>query len=410
MRRAALTLFILGAACGSKPEPKTGPLSHGVYVWQRAWNQPVVEAVADRLDAFGLAVVLAAEVTFDDARRPRVAWAALDHKTLASPGAPITFAIRVGTGHRPDTNAPLTTLAVESITRMRKAHIKVAGVQIDFDAATADLADYAAWLKILRKRLKPLKVELSITALPTWMTSPVFKDVLAHVDYWVLQVHSLQPPKAPTKLTTLCDPATARQAVGRAATYDTPFWVALPTYGYRVGFAPDGHYLGVQAEQRRVWPPGTTTHTIRADAVAMKGLLDDWTTRRPSVMQGVMWYRLPIDGEQLNWRWTTLAELISHRTVAADLKVLTTMARPGLVDVSLTNHGTADARVRPVELTLAAPPLAMDALRGFRVAAHGNTVRFEADSRDVVQPGETIPVGWVRKATTDATPPTVRLQ
>lgn len=59
------------------------------------------------------------------------------------------------------------TQIVEQIGRWRAAGNRVAGVQIDFDARTKHLADYAAFLVDLRRRL-PKDCRLGVTGLLDW--------------------------------------------------------------------------------------------------------------------------------------------------------------------------------------------------------------------------------------------------
>jgi hypothetical protein len=77
------------------------------------------------------------------------------------------------------------------LARWRKAGNRVAGVQIDFDARTHHLEDYAAFLKDLRRRL-PSGCQLGITGLLDWSSNgnPRALDSLAGVvDELVLQIY-----------------------------------------------------------------------------------------------------------------------------------------------------------------------------------------------------------------------------
>lgn len=53
----------------------------------------------------------------------------------------------------------------------KEAGIKLAGIEIDFDAPTAKLVEYQQLLRTLRQNL-PAELKLSITALPDWLNSP----------------------------------------------------------------------------------------------------------------------------------------------------------------------------------------------------------------------------------------------
>jgi hypothetical protein len=71
----------------------------------------------------------------------------------------------------------------------RAAGNDIAGIQIDFDAATRGLADYAAFLKALRKEL-PQGIQLSVTGLLDWSSggdAPALNALAGTVDEVVLQ-------------------------------------------------------------------------------------------------------------------------------------------------------------------------------------------------------------------------------
>ncbi len=77
------------------------------------------------------------------------------------------------------------------LDRWTAAGSRVAGLQIDFDARTRHLEDYAAFLRDLRRRLPP-RYRLSITGLLDWSANgdPAGLDALAGVaDELVLQIY-----------------------------------------------------------------------------------------------------------------------------------------------------------------------------------------------------------------------------
>lgn len=80
---------------------------------------------------------------------------------------------------------------ITQLTRWRAAGNRVVGLQIDFDARTRHLEDYAGFLKDLRRRL-PRDCRLGITGLLDWSSNgdPQGLDALAGaVDEVVLQIY-----------------------------------------------------------------------------------------------------------------------------------------------------------------------------------------------------------------------------
>jgi len=104
------------------------------------------------------------------------------------PGTDIWMVVRVETLRWP---APVYQQVLAQLARWRTAGNRVVGIQIDFDARTRHLEDYAAFLKDLRRRL-PADCRLGITGLLDWSSNgdPKGLDALASVvDEVVLQIY-----------------------------------------------------------------------------------------------------------------------------------------------------------------------------------------------------------------------------
>ena len=230
----ALILFGLTAARSSIA---AAGLPQEVYVWQRAWTEPVRRAVVERSAAFARLVVLKAEVTWQEGK-PQLAQVPVDYQALAQSKRPVGLALRVGpyAGSFASTNAAaiyLAELAQRLVAEARTAGVTPSELQLDFDCASARLDGYRTWVEAIRTRVAP--VPLAVTALPAWLGQAAFKPLVRAAGAYVLQVHSLERPKGFDAAFTLCDPTAASRAVGAAAEIGVPFRVALPTYGYPGG-------------------------------------------------------------------------------------------------------------------------------------------------------------------------------
>ena len=409
MKRAlhlALLTFALAEVAGAAPAataPATPVLPPEVYVWQRAWTEPVRGAMRAHAGSFSNLVVLAAEVTWKQGN-PTLVRVPLDFALLRSLPCPVGLALRIGPFGGPfATNDPtaqwLASVARSLTSQAATNQLPLSELQLDFDCAAAKLDGYRLWVEALRQRVAP--VPLRITALPAWLGRPGFGALARATDGYVLQVHSLDRPKYFDAPFTLCDPVAARQAVLRAAQVGVPFRVALPTYGYLVAFAPGGQFVGLSAEgPAQNWPANARLREVRADAPALAELVQDWATNRPTALRGVIWYRLPVPGDTLNWRWPTLAALLDGRSPRASLRAITRRVEPGLIEVSLANDGELDSATR---LTVAARwraarLVAGDALRGFELLESGaSAARFQTKSSPCrLSPGDRRVVGWLR--------------
>lgn len=398
-------LLALGlTAC--RQEPRTsGPLANDAYVWQRAWTPSVTQAVRTHAGAFGMLSVLVGEVTWTSTA-PQVVRVTPHFATLQTvpQDTEIGIALRVGSFHGPfapdDATARfLRRTARECLDEATKSRVAVAEFQIDFDCAERHLDGYRVWIEALRRELAPVPVVF--TALPSWLNRSAFRRLAASSDGFVLQVHSLARPRLLHEPAVLCDPVAARQAVERAAqsTAGVPFRVALPTYGYLLAFGSNNAYLGASAEgPLPARPSGTQYRELSADPSAMAPLVADWTGDRPASMKGLIWYRLPVEGDRFNWQWRTLETVMAGRTPAARLEAFLDSPSEGLTEVRVVNQGSAD-RTGPVAIRLSwsgARRLGADGIRGFEAVFTGpNDVLF-TNAICRLPAGEGSRIGWVR--------------
>jgi len=411
MNRRFIVLCLAGAAVlgivlwlWPKPEPRaSGHLHQEVYVWQRAWNEPVLAAITGQATNFAQLIALCAEVTWQRGQ-PSVIRVPLKHDALRQAGRPCGLALRIGPFPGPfaaddDRVNWLIRLAADLLAEAATNQIAVAELQIDFDCAESKLDGYRLWVEAIRRQVAPTPVV--ITALPAWLKQRAFRGLIAAADAYVLQVHSLERPRRVDVPFTLCDPAAARRAVERAARFGRPFRVALPTYGYVMAFDAAGRFIGLSAEGPAMnWPPGVQLREVRADPEALAGLVKAWMTDRPEPLRGVIWYRLPVRGESLNWPWPTLSMVMAGNIPQASLRAEARRPKPGLVEVDLVNGGQADY-VGGVEVRLRwshAKRVACDGLAGFEpVDAGSHGVHFKSSGPAIrLGPGQTTVTGWAR--------------
>ena len=393
----ALTGLWRSLGAGEPPWPQE------VYVWQRVWTPPVKTALRQHGGAFSNVVALAAEVSWQQGR-PQIVRVPLDFELLRSLKTPVGLALRVGSypgPFAPDDPAVrrLTALATELVAQAATNHLLLSELQLDFDCAESKLAGYRVWLEALRPRVAP--VPLTLTTLPTWLKRAEFVPLVKAADGFVLQVHSVERPKSFDAPFTLCDPVAARLAVTKAAQAGVPFRVALPTYGYVLAFAPEGKFVGLSAEgPAKNWPANAKLREVRAEAPALAELVQGWATNRPPNLRGVIWYRLPIEGDTLNWRWPTLAAILALRSPRESLRATTRRVEAGLIEVSLANTGELDlsARLAVAARWRGARLVAGDALRGFElVEVNAVAARFQTPAQPCrLLPGEVRVIGWLR--------------
>lgn len=284
----------------------------------------------------------------------------------------------------------------------REAGLEPAELQIDFDCAESKLDGYRVWVEAVRRQISPTTV--TITALPCWLNqTAAFGRLIAATDGYVLQVHSFQQPKAFEGNPCLCDPEAAKKAVEKAARLGKPFRVALPTYGYVVAFDRAGNLLGISAEgSAGNWPEDAHVQVMHSDPVAMAELVRTWTQERPANLSGIIWYRLPVATDCLNWQWSTLRAVMNGEAPKAKLLVQARRSKPKLVEIDLINTGSADANpdvcvsVRWTDARV----VASDALGGFSsLLANSTELRLQGPTTALslpLRPGEKRTIGWIR--------------
>lgn len=413
-RRPALVWIAVAAALGGAvvwlavPRGRAaGPLPDGAYVWQRRFGPEVRQAVREA-GALSPLVFLAAEVD-PTVEPPRVTRLDLDGAFLRALGRPVGLALRIGPLHgtfagRPATAERLLGLAARTAAAARAAGLAVAELELDYDCPASKLADYAAWVKRVRRAVAP--VPTVITALPTWLAEPrAMGELIAAADGFVLQVHSLERPMSAAAPLVLCDPRAAKAAVEEAARFGRPFRVALPTYGYIAAFEPRGRLLGLAAEGPALnWPTEVKLVTASADPAAMAGLVAGWRRDRPRELAGILWYRLPVAGDRQAWPAATFRAVRQGRTPRPALAATARAAAgdPALLDVALANAGEAPGPL-PAALRLQwsgpAALLAADGLALYRVRPDGPgrlLLTRRAAEASAIAPGDERPVGWVR--------------
>ncbi|MEO7298087.1 MAG: DUF3142 domain-containing protein [Verrucomicrobiota bacterium] len=400
-------IFILLAGivflCTTRPaSPRVrGALAHEAYVWQRDWNEAVRDAVSQHGNSFRELILLNAEVTWKG-NTPQVVRVPIDYATVKKTYANIGLALRIGpySGNfsSDDSTANfIASLAASLIGQAQSNSIEVAELQIDFDCASSKLDGYRLWVQAIKRKVSPTPV--TITALPSWMRLRAFAKLARSSENYVLQVHSLERPKDFNAPFTLCDPLEAKRAIERAAKIGVPFRVALPTYGYLLAFDSTGKFLSLSAEGGfKKQPIDAQIREARADPIELANLIQTWTTNRPALLRGIIWYRLPTNDDILNWRWPTLAAMLAARSPKESFRAETRRVEPGLVEINLVNDGDLDISSRLV-IEVHWPNarlVASDGLRGFETSDESpGKIKFQSKAHRLPA-GEKQTIGWLR--------------
>ena len=397
----ATSAAVAFCSCSRQQQRVAGPIEQDVYVWQRLWTSQVLDAISRFGTNFTAVVALNAEVTWQNGG-PSLTHVPIDWGGLRAQGRAVGLALRVGPFAGPGRvedgpGRSLVRIAQSLVAEARTNHVSVSELQIDFDCAESGLDAYRVWVAGVRAAIRP--IPLTITTLPSWLKHAAFTRLVAATDGFVLQVHSLEHPEGAGAGFSLCNPRLARQAVERAARVGIPFRVALPTYGYVLAFDPAGKFVGLSAEgPARAWPADSLAREVRAQPEDMAGLVREWTRDRPRTLRGLIWYRLPVAGDRLNWSWPTLASVMAGKVPLAKLRYQLQQPQPGLAEIELINDGDGDyeGAIQLKARWSDARLIASDAWIGVRATdERSDSLRFEARTLRLPA-GEQRSLGWLR--------------
>ena len=372
--------------------PRYRYLPSDAYVWQRRWTPAVDDALAESSDLIRAWRVLVAEA---DAHG-NWSFASVDWTALRRTNRPVIFVVRIDGQLAHFNESSMVDEIAGMISQWRRSPPPVAGIEIDYDCATAQLAVYARFLAMLRVRVDRA-VPLSITALPTWLSSPEVNEVFAQADEINLQVHAVQNPHL-----GLFDRQRARVWIEELAQHTTkPFRVALPAYGSRVSWREDGSLLAVEGEMPLLMG-GDAAVELMASPREVAALVGDLRDNSPANLVGIVWFRLPTDDDRRAWSIATWRAVVLgvplHTRVEATIGQSNT---PGMNILVLTNTGDLDAEL-PLSVELPSSCVVGDGANGYTLAARAVRLTLQRQQTGILHSHHQRIIGWMRCAPTQS--------
>lgn len=375
-------------------------------MWQRVWSAPLEQSLQQATPDVRCWRVLSLQIGAQSAPLS----VAINWTALAATKRPVVAVVRIEGARIAAYDAALSTNLSSQITRHLQDALAqsaqhgatLAGIEIDHDCATSQLAAYAAWLQQLRAawRAQPAskqlsQLPLSITALPAWRVSPDLPALLLRADESVLQVHAVQRPSA-----GLFDaPSAQHWAKAWAQIAPHPFRLALPCYGSRVGYNEWGETIAVESEAG-VTLRSTHEQELTASPREVSALLTWFKTQMPEHLAGIVWFRLPTSNDQRAWRLSTWQAVVQGRVQAAVEHALTVSLRPnqpGLFDVVLHNAADFDVDL-PAVIALPASAQAADGRQGYAIDLLNRPARLVRRQAGWLRPHSDLTIGWIRLA------------
>jgi hypothetical protein len=396
-------LAVLGLAMidALSPAGHPAPLASDVYIWQRQWTPAVSAAIAESAGDIQAWRVLALE--WDGSGRWRET--AFDDAVLQRTGKPVIAVVRIDGQLANWDEAVLLAGITDLLARWERRGIRPAGVEIDHDCATARLPAYARFLALLRAKLAAqenagadavratggARLALSITALPTWLNSPLLDQVLAQADDVVLQIHAVQDPRF-----GLFNADQARTWLKQfAARRQTAWRVALPAYGTRVVWNTDGGIAAIESE-RPVLMGSAQGSELMASPSAIAEFMARIEHSPPRGLAGWVWFRLPTDEDERAWSVSTWRTVVRRSPLRAAVIVnAAPAASTGLHDIQIINEGNADAPL-PAALRIDGACLAADGINGYVLERDAKGAWLRREREGLLRAGHRRVVGWVR--------------
>ncbi len=383
---------------------RKSPLPAQAFVWQRGWKPEVSAAVRSAAPLAALHI-LAAEVHFK-ADKPEITNVEPDWRALQDFRGQIGAVLRIHasaakTHWNEAALQAVHDLAVSTLARYAAGGIALAELQLDYDCPESRLTDYTRMVHDLKAAMPATTVR--ITALPAWLNQSAVGALLAESPGYVLQVHSLHLPQHGGPV-TLIDLDETRQAVSRAVKFGVPFRVALPTYSCVLEFDEKGAVKEVYGEDL---PAGMSLSERRyavldSDAFALAELMAAWRQHAPELMQAVIWYRLPVASDRLNWPAATLQKIVRGATLRRGWSGMIKVRTEGQSEIVLRQNGDApdDLPTQIVVEWQGDKAEAADGLRGYTTLEQDpGRIRFQLGQRSRygrVWPGQEIVIGWAR--------------
>lgn len=384
MKGLALGLLLV-AGCQKSAPP---PLTIEAYVWQSPDRIEVKQSMTKATGVVSRLHVRAAEMKWIGGRFET-------QRTLTKLPAPgCGLVVRIGASASQLEWTPPQIEAVAAVFR-ELAKLGPSEIQCDYDCPQQRLGRYRILLDLLQSAVGTIPV--LPTTLPSWLGEPEFKKLVDGRHGYVLQVHSLQLPKRPGEPVLIFSPEAARAAARKAAELKVPFRIAMATYGCEVRFDAGGKVTDVISEDTADASTVERSYAL-ADPVESARLVREWTNDPPNGLKGIVWYRLPVEGDRRNWQWETF-QRVTRGEEDSSKPAFEASSGPGARDLFVMNHGHFPVRL-PREIVVSSPVTAADGAGAYRLEQKADGLHFQlrTDIWPWLDPGKKIPTGWLRVA------------
>jgi hypothetical protein len=189
----------------------------------------------------------------------------------------------------------------------------------------------------------------------------------------------------------------ALQAVEKASRIGVPFKVALPTYGSAVLCDPQGNWLDVISEDSARLPESGHLVEVMSSPQDALAMLKQWKAQRPPNLVGVVWYRVPVEGDKRNWSWPQFLAVIQGKTPHPELEARLETQAEGFDNIVIYNLGEGDGSLPSTILLKVQNVIAYDGAFGYNAKEVEHGLIFSAANKKPLAAGGRASIGWVRR-------------
>ena len=224
----------------------------------------------------------------------------------------------------------------------------------------------------------------------------------------MLQIHSVNDPRL-----GLFNAAQGWQWVQQLSKISTvPYLIALPAYGSTVISTASGYKVESETPLRGQLNDTHAVQELMADPQLLQAFVHKLQSRTDAKLKGIIWFRLPLEGDKRVWPLDTLIAVAQQGELAAKIELVissdnaiqTTLAtenktknqeilKPQLFQLSLINRGNIAGEI-PASLSLAGQACSgYDAQNGYRVIQKNGLLvwQWRADNTAALAPTDTSP-------------------
>lgn len=319
---------------------------NNIYIWQRSWDENIRSAVRDIEPCSSHFIILCGDLKYAD-NKPAFTPVNIRWEYFKPGKSTVTLAFRINTyASQLFTNdSALNQVVIDikeiidsAISAAQKEGTKIKGIQFDYDCPTSKLDRYEAFLKVCNEKFP--SIPISITALPAWLDSGNFINLVKQTSYYVLQLHSFEKPKNINEANNIFPRDKAGAYLDKASGLNHPYYISLPTYGYEVVFTKEGKFVGLRAENMpTLWGKDIDHGVAMTDPNELIKFIGKIKTNKPKDLLGVCWFRLPLKTDEFNWDIKTLIAVINEKAPSLLFKAEIESSKDGLYNLYIINAG-----------------------------------------------------------------------